>query len=77
MSGINKGDILRAKECVERHLRTIDNRRTQLGECQRFIKVHTDGKCWACKHTGPTTDLVQCEIANPRYPDMCRKFEAT
>ena len=74
MSGIDKSDILRARTCVERHTRTIDNHHAQQAECLRFIEIHADNKCWSCKSTGPTTDLVPCEVANRNYPEACPEY---
>lgn len=76
MSTINKSDILRARDCAQRHTRTIDNRIDQRAECLRFIGVHAEGKCWGCKSTGPTTDLVPCEVVNRSYPEACGEYEA-
>lgn len=59
------------------HIKKIDRQIARLQSerenALKMIKFWGAGKCYSCENSGPTTDLVLCELANKNYPEQCDK----
>ena len=61
---------------MKKELEKLYRQQNRIAESIQELEHRRSDMCWGCDCTGPTTDLVECEVGNINYPYRCEDENA-